>query len=425
MLLEAETQWPVGKGRAKVAGIHLSRMVDLIMNDASNAFVKGEVSTKVPKKARLIQAHKRPGTAYQEPAEYYAINAALKTVMDADFECEGIVFHFIYAGGLSHDQLSKRFHDAWVCRGQHYWLDECDGANWDATMNKELLESEAEVYRMLRSPVLAAFVERCGGVFGRIRTRLDKFTTFVLRYFTAWKRLSGDWNTSCGNSIVSMIIRYTVLLALPTHLRPEHVTAFFLGDDYLALLRFSNQLPPRDVLSAALTDLERQCGITPERGLTQDPFLVSFISLGLWPTNAGAELSLQFVPHPARQLCKLFCTVKKMPPEALRHYSSEIARAFLPVFRGFEFMTGFLKYHFQPGMRDTPAYLQALLTHDHLYNSQFFTATDINWQAGFVYKYKLPITTLRWEAPTTYGCYYHPVVAIMLAHESSDPVDRM
>lgn len=425
MLREAQDCWHVGKGLTKLAEIELSSWRDMRRHDAATGFVKPEVSTKMPKKARLIQGNRNQVTAYSEPAEYYAINHALKHVKDTTFTEDGITFKFIYAGGHSHDALSDEFDCAWRERGAHYWLDERDGANWDATMNETLLRAEAATYAALKSPVTGEFLKRCAGVTGKIVTKVGLKETCKLKYHTEWKRLSGDWNTSCGNSIVSMIICYTVVLQLPIDVRRKlkKITAFFMGDDYLALMVFHESVD-RDELRLALDAGERGCGITPERGLTQSPELVSFISLGLWPTQPGARVSYAFVPHPAKQLCKLFVTARHIEQQHIAVYASEISRAFLPVYEGFEFMTSFLRMHYVPNLQ-APKHLSYDLQYQHLYHKQYLSRQPIHWERGFLMKYHYPIQTLNFEHLEHNGCYHHPVVNHMLQFESADPADRM
>lgn len=423
VILTAYHDWPIGKGLTKIEAIYKSEWADQRLHNSATSFVKGEVSTKEPKKARLIQGNRNPITAYSLPAEYYAINHVLKGIMQHTFVEDGVEFKFVYAGGLSHAALSAAFCEAWNSRGQHFWLDERDGANWDATMNEGLLREEARFYDMLGSPVTAEFLRRSSKVIGKITTRLGLHERCTLKYLTSWKRLSGDWNTSCGNSLVSMIICYTVILGLPRHLRPAKITAFFLGDDYLSLMTFGHPVA-REPLVEALNAGECSCGITPERGLTQDPLLVSFISLGLWPTLPCSSIPFQFVPHPAKQLCKLFATARRIDAKNAAAYCSEISRAFLPVYAGFEFMVSFLNAHYVPGLQ-AKASLRADLNYQHLYHLQFVSPTTIHWERGFLCKYRYPIQTLNFGNSSAFGCYNHPMVDHMLIYESSDPADRM
>lgn len=412
--------WRVGKPLQKLQRIDKSFALDSLKLGVTNAFVKAEVSCSMPKKARLIQGNRNEYTAYHNADEYAALNEALKRIGTETFKHPtGCECQFVYAGGLNHDELSDIVSGWWATKQQHYWFDERDGKNWDATMNRELLLAEAQVYEMLKMRSTKEFIRRSSKCVGNIHIR-DKHRSFVLRYLTAWKRLSGDWNTSAGNSIVSMIIVYTVLTLLPTALRPTRIRALFMGDDYLAMLEFNAPIG-KQTLMTALNQAEAQCGITPERGMTQDPLLVSFISLGIWPTKDG---NLAFIPHPGKQLGKLFVAVKKVPQELMLHYRSEVARSFLKTYTGFEFMMHFLKYHIRPDLLNDErvfAYLQC----DHLYKIKSLGTKKIDWAWGFFVKYGMPITSLVWDQPKTMGLLRHPVVDHMIEWEGSDPITRM
>lgn len=401
-------EWRVGKTQVKLAQIDRSTIFDGLQQNKAKAFTKFEISTKVPTKARIIQGNMNERTAYEHPWEYQALAQTLKEI--PQFEIDGVTFDLHYAGGLNHDELSDLLTE-W-CRGTNWYLDERDGKNWDSTMQKATLLAEYDLYAFLGMKSAKRFFERCSGVKGYMR-----FKDAFIKYYTAWKRLSGDWNTSVGNTIISMMILVTAILMLPKSLRPKVVHGLFMGDDYLGAYHFDHK-PDPTALCAALNEYESLCGITPERGIFEDPYSVTFISLGVWPRLDGG---LQFVPQPAKQMRKLFWSVKRLDDVLLADYEAQIAEAFWPVYHGWEMMMAFLKLHYHPRRRKHQfelGYMHWMLTP---------RPRGVNWQMGFVWKYSIPYTACNFPIERNLGeciIYHHPVVERMLEIESQDPCDR-
>lgn len=258
-------------------------------------------------------------------------------------------------------------------------------------------------------------------VSGTIRTRvLDSKLIDKLRYESAWKRLSGDWNTAIGNTIINFIVVVDALLMLPAHLRPTTVTALALGDDYLGILGFAQPVDPKP-LTAALDHFESSLGITPKRAIFSEPLDVSFISMELWPRRCGGY---QFAPKPAKQLTKLFWTVKRLHPKYIQAYRNGICMGLWHTYKGFTMMETFLKAHYKSGVKS----LDAQAYRDDFYHWGAFSQVDrqIDWRQGFLHKYKLPIsvTHFDWDIGPNPSIYHHVVVEQMLAWELSDPDER-
>ncbi len=417
--VQEEDQWRVGKPRAKLHQIDESRKFDRIASDRAKSFVKFEANTKIPKKARLIQGNKNEATAYERPEEYAAMSKTLQAIGDTTFKHAGITFQFRYAGGMNHDALSDQFTE-WMSMPGKKLIDERDGSNWDATMQESLLISEARVYEMLRMCSAPRFLDRCRGVLGKIVAKKNAIERVVVQYATRWKRLSGDWNTSVGNTIISMIIAFVVLTELPIEMRPTFVGAFFMGDDYLAVMAFESE-PDAQELANALNHGESAMGITPVRGIFRDPYKVTFISLGVWPRFDGGY---QFVPQPAKQLTKLFWTVKRLELKEIPNYQSVIAVAFWPVFWGFPLMMKFLKAHYTVKNPRFDMQMFAGWT-DHIYNKLTQTVRPVNWQAGMVYRYGLPYSATHLDCSFEQAAVYgSEVVQEMLRQENLDPNER-
>lgn len=403
---ELQVDWMERKNQIKQNMIRQSLAYDFLKVNRAKSFVKKECNTKVPTKARLIQGHMNDATAYEHAGEYYAFASALKKMADVPFEIDGITFQLIYASGLNHDEISDKFTEA-VEPNSLY--DERDGKNWDSTMNETLLRAEIAVYEMLGMLAAKHTTERASHTKGSIYFKLFK----TIKYVTAWKRLSGDWNTSSGNSIISMIICVTVILMLPPHLRPKNVVAFFMGDDYLARYKY-NIVPCATELHTALDELERSCGITPERGIFANPLDVTFISLMVWPRHGGGY---QFVPKPAKQLSKLFATVKFVPPRMRQEVINGIVIAMSYAFRGFEFMERILQSQFRGGKVCAREYL------DRKFWSLTRVDRRVHWEHGFYHHYQHLIQSLPIFTPQL-AIYNHPIVDHMLTVEGRDPGDR-
>lgn len=415
-------EWRIGKKIVKLNAIDHSRIYELPKPHKTRAFIKYEINVEVPSKARLIQGNCNEVTAYEFPEEYQAFKHALEALNSEPFVYEGVYYEFIYAGGMNHDSLSDLV-TKWEAEGgpNRYW-DERDGKNWDSTMNEPLLKEELRVYYMLKMQSALRFLQRCQCARGKIYCKVHKdlgraAKRIVVRYLTAWKRLSGDWNTTIGNTPISMNIVFNTVKRLPAHLRPTRVQALFMGDDLLSRMEF-DKLPDPKELCDALNHYDSLSGITPVRALFTDLLQVSFISMGLWPRRAGGY---QFVPHPGKQLCKLFWTTKPYPNHILEAMASQIAESFWMTYRGFPLMMKFLKLHYRGKT------LQKFDPIDLLGwgRAGLLTEADreVNWAEGFVYKYRIPYSACD-ISPLHAGVQHHPVVEHMYRVEALDPAER-
>lgn len=403
-----EEQWQVGRGQVKLRAILKSSIFDRVKCDRAKTFVKREVCTTMPSKARLIQGNVNEITAYEHPEEYVALSQALKEPLE--FDLEGVAFMLQYAGGMNHEALSESFTLHWSLAGPNRVLDERDGKNWDSTMQRPLLSAAIELYDLLGLAAAASAWRRAEGVKGAITFR--RGYPCVIKYWTAWKRLSGDWDTSVGNTLISMLVAMVTILRLPKNLRPTRVSAYFMGDDYLAI--YSHQQPVcQTSLKQALDYGDSAMGITPVRAIFADPMRVSFISLGLWPCRDG---TWQFVPHPGKQLVKLFAAVPSHLPKDIRAYQTALAEAFWPVYWGWPLMMKFLKMHYTS---KTPQHLNKYTLKVLSKNVR-----PVMWAEGFIIKYRLPFVATHFDFER---CSFaqHPVVDAMLAFETADPHQRV
>lgn len=408
-------EWTVGKPAWKLRLIRNSHLFDALKHNSARSFIKQELHPVIKTKARLIQGHTTLRTAYHHSDEYCVTMKILKMLdVEGPVTIGGMEILFSYGGGKNHTQLSRFINDAIERTSKYRIFDERDGKNWDASMTQELLTAESEVYRLCGFRSTWDFLRRCEHVTGRLLIN-DPLGRKLVRYVTSWRRLSGDWNTSVGNTIVSMIVTWTTLLSLPEHLRPKKVFALFHGDDYLAVYDHGRSIDTQ-ALKEALDAGEIACGITPERGIFRDPLAVSFVAMTLWPTFDG---NFVFLPKPAVQLVKLFWSVRSRAKQDIPGYTTAIAICMWPLFRGFSLMEQHLKAH-------------------HVAKPNWGTLTDywtmryrtseplppIQWGPGIVFKYGLPSSALYFPYPKGPGIWFHPAIKHMLEVEVLDPFER-
>lgn len=405
--------WKEVRTQAKLEAIEESRKYDVLELQKAKSFIKREVTTACPSKARLIQGNDNEITAYRDPDMYRAIADACKHIA---FQEGGIDFDLRYTSGCNNDKLSQLLSQEIARPGVHVF-DERDGKNWDSTMQEKHMRFEASIYALVDRLLAAQHLERSKRTRGTIRMK-----DAIVKYITAWKRLSGDWNTSVGNTLISMAILITVLLALPAEMRPQRVFGFFLGDDYLGVYTFPSK-PDLAELNKLLKSGEESCGITPVRGMTTDVLSVEYTSLTVWPTYSGG---VQFVPKLSNMLVKLFHTIH--PPN--RHTAADVLatiKALQPSFCGLLFMEKFFAWHSRSWK--TAVRLPSTSHLLSLYQLEALTTqpASVNWAYGFVHKFRIPITCFDIPLPPIGSAYYleSDLVNQIYALEHRDPDVRL
>jgi len=379
---------PQRQGRAQALW-HLHNISESVKYDhvelqKAKSFVKREVSPKMPSKARLIQGNKNDRTAYLHPDEYKAISNAFQEFV---YSVDGVDFELHYTSRLNADQISDLF-SAEVARPGVKYYDERDGKNWDSTMQREHMEFEAAVYACFNEQIAANHLKRSALTEGTIRT-IDA----IIKYVTCWKRLSGDWNTSVGNTIISMAICVTVILALPRHLRPRRVCGFFLGDDYLGVYNYATPID-RFLLNHAMKVGESSMGITPVRNVFDDPLKCEYTSMSVWPTYDGAY---QFVPKLSNMLTKLFYSVHAVSKHTAQDVHATVD-AIRVGFRGLHFMEKFLAAHKRAWPTKT-ARMYGTLKSEYFMETLSREHRRVHWAYGMAWKYGLPLTAFDYELP--------------------------
>lgn len=403
-------KWKIGKTLEKLRAVEQSHVFDKLTLNKAKSFLKREVNPGIPTKARLIQGNENDHTAYYHPDAYKAISNLFTHIV---YSVDGVDFDLHYTSHLNQNQISELF-NLEIARPGFRVFDERDGKNWDSTMQEQHMRFEAGIYALFDERISSHHLMRSTRTTGTIRS-----TQCLVKYITAWKRLSGDWNTSTGNTIISMAITISVILSLPLHLRPRRVFGLFLGDDYLGVYNYSG---PTDTVSLnqALGDGEKRFGITPVRAVFTDPLLCEFISLCCWPTYEG---TYAFVPKISNMLVKLFYSTK-VPSKHSAHDVHAAIRALRPCFAGLRFMQRFLSLH---AVAWTPT--GSARPHvDTLKEAYFYErlGTDfahVNWAYGFAHKYRLPITALDIPLPplTSAKLLRHPTIDLIFRLEHLDP----
>lgn len=408
---EDTDRWKEKKTASKLAAVDESKMYDRCQFQKAKSFVKREVTVGVPSKARLIQGNVNDATAYFEPDAYKAISNLMQHIV---YSVDGIEFDLHYTSHLNIQQISRIFSDE-VARPGYHCFDERDGKNWDSTMQEAHMRYEASIYALFDERVASNHILRSTSVAGTVKSSQS-----IIKYTSAWKRLSGDWNTSVGNTIISMAIIISVILSLPSHLRPKRVFGLFLGDDYLGIYTFA--APPKiHDLNQAMMDGEKSYGITPVRSVFLDPLLCEYISLSCWPTYDGGYA---FVPKISNMLVKLFYSIHP-PSKHLAYDITATVKALRPAFTGLSLMQRFFSAHIKawPTIRKAPQVVRSALKDPYYLERATPVDLHVNWAYGFAHKFRLPITALDFDIePITHAqLLRHPTIDQIFTLEHLDP----
>ncbi len=417
---EDEGKWADKKTLVKRQQIAESQVRDRVELNRAKSFIKREVNPGIPTKARLIQGNQNDKTAYLHPDAYKAISNLCSNIV---YSVDGVEFDLHYTSHLNREQISALFSVETARPGYRYY-DERDGKNWDSTMQEPHMRFEASLYELFDTRIADNHIIRSTQTFGLIRSK-----QCVLKYVTAWKRLSGDWNTSIGNTLISMAIIISVILSLPSHLKPRRVFGMFLGDDYLGVYNYASRVDPND-LNAAMMDGEKKFGITPSRAIFLDPMLCEYISMTVWPAYDGTYV---FVPKMSNLLVKLFYSVHP-PTKHTAQDAIATIMAIRPCYDGLRFMQRFLTEHakgwkgrLHQGLRAITKYNPNTFLDRHREEALSGNTNSINWAYGFAHKFRLPLTSLDFELPAVDRAMMlnHPTIDIIFQLEHLDPADRL
>ncbi len=418
-------RWRVGKTRAKLAKVDVSLVEDSVRFDRVQLMVKKEVTASpfdAPcpiTKARGIQFTVNEASAYVAAPEYFAFSAALVDVSLIEEIIGGVRFLVVYSSKMSHEDIGEFATESEALRQDYaqVLIDERDGKNWDANVQKVHREALVAVYERLDKRL--AIHARTGiDVVGKFQPVAGGRILYTVKGTVK----SGHPDTSSGNGALNREVTMQSILNLPSRLRPARVRALIMGDDYLGWLYFRAAVNV-DELTAALNDAEKDLGINPVRGIFEDIGAASFISLGLYRTIRGSVVAL---PKLGRLLSRLFWTVTPLQGRDPRRLASGIAASFYPLYVGCPFMRQFLKHHMQVPPLDVSD-----CNHYYFWNEVGLRKlTDpVDWNNDMIQRYGAAACLLDFSelmnGEQGAGLIYHPVVSHMLAVDGSDPCDRM
>jgi len=403
-----EEDWRHGKPAWKLTRIDQSFEKDCIDLNRISAFLKYEISVGLPKKARGIQGLINEASAYYKFNLYQHIKYAVMAVNGQTFHWSGVAVTVVCSSGCNLDNLAD-YVNSFISgvRSSSLLIDECDGKNWDATMNEVLLRLEASVYELLLKGMANDHLQRSSGSKGRLAfADLTGMLQYV-RYFISWKRLSGDWNTSIGNFLINLIIRLSSLPLIKAR------AALFLiqGDDFLGFYDDGGVNSVHDC-RLMLNEHDSACGITPDRGVSRDLLAAQFCSLYLWPSDVG----FVFRPKLSSIYCKLFWTVKDIPRNQVGLIRSALIANYIPLFSGFQSITNFLTQHLTTPIGVS---IDLPIAYDLLTTSR---DVRVEWAYGLL-RYGLPLSAFPLDLPPFHITHF-PAFDVVSAWEAADPALR-
>lgn len=416
--------WKTGRGVNKLQAIQESVTYDCLDHGRVNLMLKKEVNPvnfgdmKFPSKARGIQFCTNLRTAYELATQQTSFCHALAEATAIERSYAGIKCCVRYSaqmdpvaiGAFATESENRRA--SYACS----FIDERDGKNWDANVQREHREALAEWYgqisKELREQALQQIKVRGRYTKGRVR----------VTYVVDGTVKSGHWDTSSGNGILNLEVTMQAMASLPAGLRPVEVRGLIMGDDLILWLFFGHKVCPltyRDAINAA----EQRLGIHPVRGIFGDLLNASFCSMGFYRTSDGSYVAL---PKVGRCLAKLFWTVTPRAGRDPARLASSIAHAFMPAYHGYRPMRLFLRHH----MKVPPLeFSDSIGTFSYVLREfQLPLTNNVLWHECHAVKYGLPpdalddMQELLDSCPV--GVIDHPVVNAMIQQDMSDPPDR-
>lgn len=368
---------------------------DAVQFDRVKCMVKREVSSPMPKKARLIQFYPNGATQAATGPKMFALQGVLmhsmRRVVVGDVD--------VTAGcGLRPFEVAEWMREN-VAAGAT-WFYERDGKSWDGTMGPEHAHARQFIYSLFDEG-LAHDVSQSD-----IVKALGRFNEGELRYMLKFTVKSGHNDTTLGNTLVNAIISVIAF-------RHVGVKASVLvtGDDMIACA-----YGPIDV--DELRRVEGNCGIIPESRVFRNPFSTSFVS-AIWVTDGNV---MGFVPKPGRLLSRLWWTINPPSPRRMAPYLRGVARGLHGVCHTIPVIRIWLQKFDSEG--------EAIFTRRHLQ----FAGTTFDFGDGiyshFATRYGVTERDLRdcedWlrSLPPVPGFLEHPVLARMVEVDCVDLPDR-
>jgi len=262
--------------------------------DRVSTFIKRENNMSFPSKARSIQGYKDLSAQFLTAKPVTVAQKAFAAVYGVHHYEDGIGLTF--ASGLDCATLGDWMTTTMSLFPNAYFY-ERDGKNWDSTMLSQHFHLKFFVENEMISDS-AAREALLKGQFVKCRVRWGD-NEVVIKYQSSWTVKSGHNDTSLGNSIINAAVAIQAARTLGYPVR-----ILVMGDD---LLVASQSKIDGEKFSA----IERQCGITPEYAVFQDPLKVTFVSQWFYPTGR-ADHRYFTGPKPGRILGKLCWSVTKI-----------------------------------------------------------------------------------------------------------------
>lgn len=308
--------WPAGKR----ASILRSVQYDEVNGQLLSPHVKREVSHDPPSRARLIQAYGNLATQAAFGPENRCFQKTLCDIFDyAGYE----VFPGIratFACGLTYPQLANWMEDARVTAVAYY---ECDGKNWDSTMQAEHFEAKFAAMGVC-CPALEAFARQCFVGRGTFQAKNKSQLKYVLRGTVK----SGHNDTTSGNSLINALIAAHVLRDAGLRGR-----ILVMGDDLVVTVE-------SDFDCDAVLAIHREYGIVPIGRKFYSWNDVTFISAH-WIECSGR---LTFVPLLGRLLSRLWWTMTPVGRRNLAGYRRSVSMGLLAGVRGLPLYEDFISH---------------------------------------------------------------------------------
>lgn len=416
--------WEARKSEAKRTRIDQSLAEDQVEFHRVKFMVKKEVTAvsfqELPgiKKARGIQFAPNERSAYEFVNEFDAFSHALVEESEKEIDVDGIKFQLTYAAQMSHETISQFATESEALRARYACsvIDERDGKNWDANVQKPHRLAIAALYESIGGKSWADYVRTGIAVSGSYRDKSGVKVT----YHVDGTVKSGHGDTSCGNGFLNREITIQAVVSLPRHLRPVRVRGLIMGDDYIGWLYFDKAVDWQELVRE-LNKAEAMLGIHPERGLFRQLEHASFISLGFYRGHDG--VTFVALPKLGRLFSRLFWTVTDLRGRDARRLASGVAQSFYPLFSTCPAMRDFLKYHMQEpplGVSDCNHYYEW----DKIGLKRL--PVPINWDENTVLKYGFPISEVTIPIQGAQGCGLldNYLVREMLREDQSDPAQR-
>lgn len=175
-----------------------------------------------------------------------------------------------------------------------YVVYETDFSRFDSTVSKPFLNLELEIYGQYGIPKLAAQFVRA-----KINTR--GYTSTGIKYRIEGTRQSGEPNTSCGNTLINVLLHRWILHCNGI----KDFSMLCLGDDNLLII------PTHKTLDMGALG---RLGFRPKTTIHKDIFASEFCSMIPLPARnkQGQEVVL-FTPKPGRILAKFGIDYENAP----------------------------------------------------------------------------------------------------------------